>query len=59
MENRYPLPCIGDMFDLLQGAKVLSSIHLLAAHVPFACTSMSASNGKMCPWGFEVSLLCC
>lgn len=28
VKNKYPLPCINDLFDLLEGAKVFSKINL-------------------------------
>ena len=32
IKNGYPLPCIDDLFDQLQGAKVFSSIDLQSAY---------------------------
>ena len=32
VKNRYPLPCIDDLFDQLQGAQVFSSIDLQSAY---------------------------
>ena len=51
MKNKYPFPCIDDMFDQIQGAAVFSKIDLRSGYnFEFLTMPFSLTNALQLSW---------